>query len=49
MLPNLKRFYESRKFNLAPDHQSLKDPPMEFKMKILVPNETLRRFHPPIK
>jgi hypothetical protein len=24
-------------------------PPMEFRMKILVPNETLRGFHPPIK
>jgi len=24
-------------------------PPMEFKMKILMPNETLRGFHLPIK
>jgi hypothetical protein len=25
------------------------DPPMEFKMRILVLNETLKKFHPPIK
>ncbi len=24
-------------------------PPMEFRMRILVPNETLSMFHPPIK
>jgi hypothetical protein len=24
-------------------------PPMDFRMRIIVPNETLRRFHPPIK